>query len=680
MADTNNEYGGIKLSVKIDTKQITSDVSQIVNKCKDKFKQLGNAISNAFKGGMAQANQAMTPEMEKMQKQYDKLQEKIAETEQEIERLMTAQSKLQSEYGFQVGDELYLPDNIQEQWEEMGIKIDGLAEKLRLTKEQAQQLKTQMSNVGGETKSDGGIFTQFGKKASNAISSITKRIGTMLTRLLIIQTIYKVIRAVLNYFGSILKADEDIRKDWEDIKTALKAAIEPFVGVLVPVVKTLTSLIKDFAIALGQVSAMLTGKSYSELVESAKATQQAADAYEDMADSSAETAKNAEKQLASFDDIQILKSDDDKDGDYSSYDRLASGAYDTNDVVTTLQSIMTAAGGALLAIGLILLSKGVVTPVTLGLIAAGAAVYSIGELLGNENVVAALQGWVGTVTAIVSAALLVLGVIMCFSGVGIPLGISLIAAGALGLGVVVAVNWDGIVSVIKKTVNSILDWVKTYGLLVLGIILCVTGVGLTSGIALIYKWAKDNAEKVELANKIVTVVKNVWSAIQNFWNTHIAPIFTAQWWLNLGKNCINGLIAGFEGGINGIISAFESMINWIVGGLNKISFDIPDWLGGGTFGINLPEAHLGRISIPRLAQGGVIPANKEFLAVLGDQKHGTNIETPLETMIEAFNTAMDSRSDTVKEERYFLGETELMQIIYKLAKKGERLQGTDLIV
>lgn len=680
MADTNNEYGGIKLSVKIDTKQITSDVSQIVNKCKDKFKQLGNAISNAFKGGMAQANQAMTPEMEKMQKQYDKLQEKIAETEQEIERLMTAQSKLQSEYGFQVGDELYLPDNIQAQWEEMGIKIDGLAEKLRLTKEQAQQLKIQMSNVGVETKSDGGIFTQFGKKASNAISSITKRIGTMLTRLLIIQTIYKVIRAVLNYFGSILKADEDIRKDWEDIKTALKAAIEPFTDVLVPVVKTLTSLIKDFAIALGQVSAMLTGKSYSELVESARATQQAADAYEDMADSSAETAKNAEKQLATFDDIQILKSDDDKGGDYSSYDRLASGAYDTNDVVTTLQSIMTAAGGALLAIGLILLSKGIVTPVTLGLIAAGGAVYLVGKLLGNENVVAALQGWVGTVTAIVSAALLVLGVIMCFSGVGIPLGISLIAAGALGLVTVVAVNWDGIVSVIKKTVNSILDWVKTYGLLVLGIILCVTGVGLTFGIALIYKWAKDNAEKVELANKIVTVVKNVWSDIQNFWNTHIAPIFTAQWWLNLGKNCINGLIAGFEGGINGIISAFESMINWIVGGLNKISFDIPDWLGGGTFGINLPEAHLGRISIPRLAQGGVIPANKEFLAVLGDQKHGTNIETPLETMIEAFNTAMDGRNDTVKEERYFLGETELMQIIYKLAKKGERLQGTDLIV
>lgn len=46
--------------------------------------------------------------------------------------------------------------------------------------------------------------------------------------------------------------------------------------------------------------------------------------------------------------------------------------------------------------------------------------------------------------------------------------------------------------------------------------------------------------------------------------------------------------------------------------------------------------------LPALAQGAVIPPNKEFVAVLGDQKSGTNIETPLSTMIEAFTTAMQS--------------------------------------
>ena len=45
-------------------------------------------------------------------------------------------------------------------------------------------------------------------------------------------------------------------------------------------------------------------------------------------------------------------------------------------------------------------------------------------------------------------------------------------------------------------------------------------------------------------------------------------------------------------------------------------------------GINIKKVNWGNVHIPRLAQGAVIPANREFLAVLGDQKHGTNIEAP----------------------------------------------------
>ena len=46
------------------------------------------------------------------------------------------------------------------------------------------------------------------------------------------------------------------------------------------------------------------------------------------------------------------------------------------------------------------------------------------------------------------------------------------------------------------------------------------------------------------------------------------------------------------------------------------------------------------LKIPHLAQGAVIPANREFMAVLGDQKSGTNIETPLATMVQAFRQAL----------------------------------------
>lgn len=118
-------------------------------------------------------------------------------------------------------------------------------------------------------------------------------------------------------------------------------------------------------------------------------------------------------------------------------------------------------------------------------------------------------------------------------------------------------------------------------------------------------------------------------------------------------------------------------LNTLISLLNEVKFDIPDWdifgdYRGKQFGINLP-------SIPKLAQGAVIPPNREFLAVLGDQTSGTNIETPLSTMVQAFQMALDSRGDAVREDHYYLSEKELMRVVYKLAKGGEKLNGNSLV-
>ena len=247
---------------------------------------------------------------------------------------------------------------------------------------------------------------------------------------------------------------------------------------------------------------------------------------------------------------------------------------------------------------------------------------------------------------------------------------------------VVAVNWDAIVETVKNTVNAVLDWIKTYGLLVLGIILCLTGVAIPIGIALIIKWAKDGAEKgVPLATAIVDKVKEIWASIKSFWNRYIAPIFTAKFWLDLAKKCGNGLIEGFENAINGIIGMFEKMINWIVNGLNKISFDVPDWvplIGGKTFGFDIPEVKFGRVSIPRLAQGTVVPPNKEFMAILGDNTKEHEIVSPLSTIEQAVANVLSRQGGATKEEHYYLNETQLMSVLYKLVKGGENLRGTSL--
>lgn len=99
----------------------------------------------------------------------------------------------------------------------------------------------------------------------------------------------------------------------------------------------------------------------------------------------------------------------------------------------------------------------------------------------------------------------------------------------------------------------------------------------------------------------------------------------------------NNLLARFEGIINAIIDG----LNWVISQMNKISFDIPNWIplvGGKSFDVNIP--YISRFVIPRLAQGAVIPPNREFMAVLGDQKQGTNIEAPLETIKQAVAEVM----------------------------------------
>lgn len=320
--------------------------------------------------------------------------------------------------------------------------------------------------------------------------------------------------------------------------------------------------------------------------------------------------------------------------------QLAAGAV-SEEVAAWIYGITAIVSTALLVIGIIMLCAGHISPLSIGLVVAGAVGLATTVAINWNAIVDAIRGPIGKIVAIVSAALLVLGVILLLTGVGIPLGIGLIVAGAAGLVAVVALNWNAIVTTIKDTFNSINEWIQSHGfiMLILGIILLFTGVAIPVGLALIGLGVKGMVSgKDPLWNVIVDKIKEVWQKIKAFWNQHIAPIFTGEFWKSLAKKCGNGLIAGFEGAINGIISMFESMINWVVNGLNKISFDVPDWvpgIGGSTFGFSIPEVKFNRVSIPRLAQGAVIPPNREFMAVLGDQRHGTNIEAPLETIKQA---------------------------------------------
>ena len=123
----------------------------------------------------------------------------------------------------------------------------------------------------------------------------------------------------------------------------------------------------------------------------------------------------------------------------------------------------------------------------------------------------------------------------------------------------------------------------------------------------------------------------------------LAGAFTGNW-----KSAWNGIKSFLKNTINGIIGLMNTMIarlvaalNAVISAANKISFTLPSWipeLGGRTFGLNLKTVSAPKI--PYLAQGAVLPANKPFLAMVGDQHHGTNIEAPLATIQEAVAAVM----------------------------------------
>ena len=136
-----------------------------------------------------------------------------------------------------------------------------------------------------------------------------------------------------------------------------------------------------------------------------------------------------------------------------------------------------------------------------------------------------------------------------------------------------------------------------------------------------------------LTDFLSAVFRGNWDAAWQAIGNTVSTVWDKM--TNAIKTAVNGII-GF---INRMISAVVTGINAVINALNGLSFDLPDIFGGGHVGFHIST--LTAPQIPYLAQGAVIPANREFLAVLGDQSHGTNVEAPLDTIKQAVAEVME---------------------------------------
>ncbi len=130
----------------------------------------------------------------------------------------------------------------------------------------------------------------------------------------------------------------------------------------------------------------------------------------------------------------------------------------------------------------------------------------------------------------------------------------------------------------------------------------------------------------------------------------LSGVATGNWakaWEGM-KNILLGAVNGIIGLLNSLLAGLTGGINGVICSLNNLSVKVPDWvplLGGQTFGFHIAPITAPRI--PYLAQGAVLPANKPFLAMVGDQHHGTNVEAPLATIQEAVALVMQDQTDAI---------------------------------
>ncbi len=182
-----------------------------------------------------------------------------------------------------------------------------------------------------------------------------------------------------------------------------------------------------------------------------------------------------------------------------------------------------------------------------------------------------------------------------------------------------------------------------------------------------------------LFDGIESLIGDVVQLWEDFKET-VLGVFDALW--DGLKKIINSILGGIESMANGVVQG----INKVIDVLNNLHVEIPDWVpkfGGKTIGFHI--GHMNEVSLPRLASGTVVPRqSSEFMAIMGDNNKETEVVSPLSTMVEAFNTALNNREDTellrailqaIYDKETGITESQLFNSVRKSARMYTRTTG-----
>lgn len=518
-------------------------------------------------------------------------------------------------------DELKINPQSSMEVQNLKAKIDLAEQSLNNSKQEANDLGKKIEKIGKSRFGKLGIDASTIKNGFEQINSKLDKFKNKMTRLISTVMIFSLLRKGLtslsNGLVSLLKSNATFANSLNQIKVNLMTAFAPIYNSILPAINALMNALAKITGTIAVFINSLFGKTADQAKKNAKALYDQAKATKKV--------KQEQDSLGSFDKLEVNNDNNDSNtgsgaggqdldfsGEISYSQKLLDILNGLKDFVLNNKEELLGLLGGLIG-GLLAIKFHLDALKALGI---GILIYGLITLISSIISYLNDPSWenFGNVIKAIGAILLGFGIIIG----SIPLAVA--GAIAMILGLIIS-NWE----TIKEFFQNIIQWIYDH-LDEIKDKFGIVGVFISTIFANILQWF------IYTFDEIFSGIKEILDGIIDL----VAGVFTGNWeraWNGIQKivsGVFKSLLGIVKAPLNGIIALLNGIIdglNYLINGINKISIDIPDWvpaIGGKKLGFNIPK--IGKI--PMLAQGAVIPPNKQFMAVLGDQKNGTNLEAP----------------------------------------------------
>lgn len=596
------------------------------------------------------------------------------------------------------------------------IMTSSLEENKKQTRELGEEINEALKEKGRFLGIKKG-FDDIGEKVDKFKRRMTRLIGTVA----IFSLIRKGLTSLRNQFISLLKQNSAFNNSLNQIKANLMTAFAPIYNACLPAINSLMNALSKIT---GTIAVFVSGLFGKSIEQTKKEAQDLSKSLQDVGKSGEE----ANGGLASFDHLEVIGGDNGSGAsssatgiDYSGELQYSQKLLDIlnkvkeivektidfvikhkDEIIATLVSIFAVIEITKLISGISKVKEAIdILGATLSVLdIIGIGVVIAGIVLLIQDVIQFLQNptWEKFGEILIDIGIILAGLLLIFGGW--PLAIAAIIAVIVG---VIIKYWDEISAFFIKIAN----WIYDNIIVPVGEFFKNLWEGIKEVWNVVATWFSDNVIK-PLKNffqgmweSLKNGAKNAWQGIKNTFSTvatFFKDIFTNAW-TNVKKVFSTGGKI-FDGIKEGIVNSFKTIVNAIIGGINKV-VAVPfngintalkkirdiEFLGISPFKsiiktISVPQ-------IPKLATGTVIPPKSEFMAILGDQKRGVNIEAPLETIKDGVRDVMSEMGiNSNKKEVVFenltiinrMGTTDFSKSVVKGVRIAEKDLGKPLFV